>query len=159
MGYLTEGNRLINRLLIIGYILLLNVNINACSLSKQNSTMNDSIQFEIDFQDFFINDTASLIINDCTIFSNITLVSNGSTGLTNMRIKESGIKGSDCQVKYLDKLIKCRISNDEIKLTILLNGKENKYAINISNGKYIGFSKKHGGELYFIQSKIPFQYD
>lgn len=159
MDYLTKGSRLLNKFLVIAYILLLSFNTNACCLSKQHSNMNDSTLFEIDFQDFFINDTVSLRINNCAIFNNVRLLSNGSLGLTKMRVKVSRNKGSDCQVKFLNKAIKCRIANDEIKLTILLNGAENKYTININDGKYIGFSKKDGGELYFNQSKIPFQYD
>jgi hypothetical protein len=115
--------------------------------------------FVIDFQDFFENDLGSFKFNECTIFEDICLNSNQSTGLTSIRIKIYKKANNKYQITYFGSSTECRTLQNKIEITVILNGAANKYLIDINAGSFIGFSKKNKAELYFNQSQIPFEYN
>jgi hypothetical protein len=129
-----------------------------CSCLPSKPVKNIETTLEIEFQDFFKDDKVSLKFNECTVLTDVVVNSNESTGLSSVRLKIYK-KGKAYQISYADSSINCKKNNDEIEIAVILNGKGNKYVIDVSNGKFIGFSKKSETELFFLQSKMPFEYN
>lgn len=136
------------------YSILIVVNTGCMTLNKQ-STMQDN-KMILSFQDFFENDTVTCILNGCIILDNKILNSRkdvGNTGLVLTISKGKILLGSttlntNCLIDLMN----------ENSVTIILNGYEENFKIDLSKGIYIGFDKK-GKQLYLIQSKTPFEYD
>lgn len=113
---------------------------------------------EIDFQDFFLNDSVSLAINQYFIFANKILNSDFSSGITDMRVKIYRSKNESFVIIGNDSIMIGSMT-DTIIINATLNGNENKYKIDIDKGKYIGLSKKCDDGFILYQSKEPFEYD
>jgi len=122
-------------------------------------TTKKEVIFQIDFQDFFHNDTVTLRINDCLVFKDHQLTSEISTGLTDARVK--GYLDDEMQISifFSSESHLCMYSKDKISISIVLNHYIKKYVVDLSKGRYIGFSKKDKNELSFSQSQKPFIYD
>lgn len=130
----------------------------SCS-SSTNILSNESILFKVDFQDFFINDTINLKLNDCPIVSGIILNSDNSLGVSNFRLAVYNKADNNYRVTFSEKNIVCKGAGSNIWLNIELNGNLNKFKIDLKQGMYIGFSKKNKTSLSFFQSKKPFEYN
>lgn len=119
---------------------------------------------EIDFQDFFQEDTMTLKMNDCIVFENLVLTSSQSTGLTNVQVFAYEYSAGLISLKLVlwgdsDKEV-CRLKKNEVyHAEIILNGQMVSFELFLGRGKYFGFSKKGEADLYFNQSQIPFEYD
>lgn len=137
------------------YILLLMVFLTACSAKSQK---NMDTTLEIDFQDFFKNDTVSLKIGDQFVLKDITVNSGFSTGLTDLCVKVF-FDEDESLVQFCSKTIRINNVVRPIIIVVYLNGNKNEYAIDLKQGKYIGFSKKSNALLDFTQAKEPFEYD
>jgi phosphoribosylformylglycinamidine (FGAM) synthase-like amidotransferase family enzyme len=128
-----------------------------------NTPFTDTVEiqtiFQVDFQDFFQNDTVTLGINGCSIFSNKLLTSDRSTGLTSAIVKAQLTNNAQIKVYFNGQSFLCMYSKDKIFISIIFNHFEKKYEVDLSKGKYIGFSKKDKHELIISQSKRPFIYD
>ena len=142
------------RMLKILYILIMFTG--SCSPSKLSKNMKTTLK--IDFQDFFKDDKISLKFNDCTVLTDVTVNSNESTGLSSVRLKVYK-KDKYYEIYYSGSSTNCIQNNDNIEITVLLNGKTHKFLIDINAGKFIGFSKKEQVELFFYQSKKSFEYN
>jgi hypothetical protein len=129
------------------------------NMSKKNINLEKILLFEIDFQDFFENDRASLRLNNCIIFENVQLVSDKSEGLTDIILKGYWCEKNKIEIIFKKKSVICNFSEHKIDLLILFNNKEKPYLIDLRKGKYLGFSKKNSDELVFNQSLKPFVYD
>ena len=129
-----------------------------CRTNKINHHTNDTSFLEIHFQDFFLNDRMGVKFNQCEVFKNLEVSSDKSTGTTGVQIKLFKEHNSYL-IRWLDKKFVCNQTNGAISLVIALNGAEHNYSIDISKGKYLGFSKKNKGELSFVQSQTSFVYD
>ncbi|HPN68359.1 MAG TPA: hypothetical protein PLZ32_02540, partial [Saprospiraceae bacterium] len=134
--------------------LLLVLNTGCISINR-NSIMQEN-KMIISFQDFFENDTVTCKFNDCLILDSKILNSRkdvGNTGLT-LTISKGKVLLNNTS---LDINCLTDIKNENF-VTILLNGHEETFKIDLSKGVYIGFDKKDK-HLYIIQSKTPFEYD
>jgi len=120
--------------------------------------LSEEAKIEVHFQDFFKDDFISLTINNLEIITNEKLFSEPSTGFTGLVIK---ITKDNVFLVINNKVLKKNKFeiNQSFFLKIRLNNKEHLYEINISHGKYIGFSKKTGDNLDFIQTEKKFIYD
>lgn len=127
----------------------------SCTLKSQKSM--DSY-LEIDFQDFFENDTVSLTINQYLVFENKTLNSDFSTGITDVRVKIFRYKNEGFIKLGKDSIT---IGNliDPITIYAIINGNKNEYKIDIEKGKYLGLCNKGGSNFQLYQSIEPFEYD
>lgn len=137
------------------HILLLMLLLTACSVKSQKD-MNSF--FEIDFQDFFKNDTISFEIGHQPIFKNVIVNSDFSTGLTELTIKVV-FNGDGGVVKFGTKSIEIKKIDNPIEINVYLNGHQSKYTIDLKQGRYIGLSKKSKTSFDFYQEKEPFEYD
>jgi len=117
----------------------------------------ENIIMQVDFQDFFENDTVALKINDCLIFTNAILKSHDIIGITDMSVKFEQ-KGEGYKCAFKDSSVTCDRFHSNVKIQITLNRVLREYNINVDNGKYIGFSKKSKNDLDLIQSVSPFHY-
>ena len=115
--------------------------------------------FEIDFQDFFLKDTASLNINGSVIFKENQLTSDRSTGLTNIITKGYLQNNDTINVIFKNTAKHIEFSNNKISISLIFNHYPWQYLVDLSKGKYIGFSKKGKNEIVFRQSLKPFVYD
>lgn len=154
MANLTAGNKDYSMLKPL-YILLMFVS--SCSSSKLSTNMETTL--EIDFQDFFKNDKVSLEFNGCSILVDAILNSDESTGLTSVRLKVYKKGDKNYQIIYSGLSTNCVAKDDKIEIIVVLNGKPNKFLIDVNAGKFIGFSKKNQTELFLNQSKNPFEYN
>lgn len=127
----------------------------SCAVKSQK---NMDSYLEIDFQDFFKNDTVSLTINQYLVFANKTLNSDFSTGITDIRVKIYRNKNEGF-VKLGKDSIMIGSLTDPIIINATLNGNNNEYKVDIEKGKYIGLSNKGGNNFKLYQSKEPFEYD
>jgi hypothetical protein len=118
----------------------------------------DSILLSIDFQDFFINDTVDLRINNVSIFEKKVLTSDKSTGFTDLVITINFLKKKVANVHYLNSNINIKLKT-KITLDIYLNGNKNHFEIDENCGKYIGLSKRDSNQFYLVQRSKPFIYD
>lgn len=127
------------------------------------TTYTDTVEiqtlFQVDFQDFFQNDTVTLEVNGCSIFSKRFLTSDRSTGLTSAIVKAHSTNNAQIKVNFNGQSFLCMDSKDKIFISIIINGFAKNYEVHLSKGKYIGFSKKNKHELIISQSKSPFIYD
>lgn len=113
---------------------------------------------EIDFQDNFKNDTISLEIGCQSVFSNLVVNSEFSTGLTQLSIKfffvEEGVKVVyGAESGFINKF------RSPVELILYLNGNRIEYSIDLDKGKYIGFSKQTNKSFHFYQANEAFEYD
>ena len=127
----------------------------ACSVKSQK---NMDTTLEIDFQDFFKNDTVSLEIGHQSVLKNIIVNSDFSTGLTELCVKVF-LDEDESLVQIGSKTIKINKVVRPIVINVYLNGYKNEYTIDLKQGKYIGLSKKSNALLNFYQAKEPFEYD
>lgn len=137
------------------YILLLVVFFTACSAKSQKNT---DTSLEIDFQDFFKNDTVSLEIGQQSILENMILNSDFSTGLTGLFLKVF-LKEDKGIVQFGTKTVEINKIGKPLVVVVYLNGHRNEYTLDLKQGKYIGLSKKSNMLLDFYQAKEPFEYD
>ena len=121
----------------------------------------ENMILEIDFQDFFENDTVSLTLDSCLIFKNMKITSNSVLGLvTSISIQVYRVETNIILVKYNKSDTYCYLDDfDKIKIKIVINGKENQIPVNLDNGKYIGLSKGKSNKVDAEQSKFSFGYD
>jgi len=124
------------------------------------SQENETVFFQIDFQDFFVKDTICLSINQYSIINNKVVTSDFSTGLTDAVVRVYRYKRSGL-ITIGDDSIKIKRISPPIKIKVSLNGRLIKYKINLEQGRYIGLSKinRVKNELDFYQSKNPFEYE
>jgi hypothetical protein len=113
-------------------------------MPKHNLTMNNSqAVFEIDFQDFFINDTVDLKINQCKVLFDTVLTSEISTGFTGVTLKAFKIGHKQIEIRYGKQTIICADGGDIVQVNIVINRKEISFSVNLLSGKFIGLSKKN----------------
>ena len=105
-------------------------------------------RMEIDFQDFFKNDTITICVNGFPILEEESLTSDEIIGYTRVTVIITNF-----ELPY------SIVLTSTVKITTILNGYEENFDIDLNKGLYIGFSKKRDGSLYLLQSKIPFEYD
>lgn len=137
------------------HIFLIMLFLTACSAKSQK---NMDTTLEIDFQDFFKNDTVSLEIGHQTVLKNIIVNSDFSTGLTELCLNVF-LNEDESFVQFGTKTIKLNKVVRPIMINVYLNGNKNEYTIDLKQGKYIGLSKKSNALLDFDQAKEPFEYD
>lgn len=127
----------------------------SCTVKSQK---NMESYLEIDFQDYFQNDTVSLSIDKYLVFANMPLNSDFSTGITDIQVKiYKQRKGGF--VKYGKSRIKIGNLTGLLNISVSLNGNKNEFKVDIAKGKYIGLSKKGDNNLRLYQSKEPFEYE
>src|ERR1700678_4389712 len=112
------------------------------SKTTQIDTAGIQAIFQVDFQDHFQNDTVSLEINGCSIFSRKLLTSDRSTGLTSAIVEAQLTNNEQIKINFNGQSSLCTYSEGKIFMSIVLNNFVKKYEIDLSKGKYIGFSKK-----------------
>ena len=137
------------------YMLFMTCILIACTVRSQK---NMDSYLEIDFQDFFKNDTVSLTINQYLIFKNKPLISDFSTGITDVRVRIYHYEGGGL-IKFDNDSLKIDSLSNPVIIKASLNGSLNEYTIKLENGKYIGLSKKSDTGFKLYQSKKPFEYD
>ena len=131
----------------------------SCSSTKQNMDISKGTILEIDFQDFFQRDKIGLNLRDCLILKDTLLTSNKTDGFTGLSVKVFSSNNEIVWVKYLNKEVECKINPQKIPITVFLNEKASCYEVDLSKGKFIGFSKRNETELYFNQATTSFVYD
>jgi hypothetical protein len=120
---------------------------------------NHNQYLRIMFADFYSNDTLTMYINDKIIVTDYILNSDPSLGLTTLHFDGAIVKKM-VLLKYLSKEFKYKVTDNKLRLSIILNGRCTKVVIDLKKGGYIDFSKKNNkNELDIFQSKTPFQYD
>jgi hypothetical protein len=111
------------------------------------------------FADFYSNDTLTMYINDNIIVTDYILNSDPSLGLTNLYF-DGTIENRMANLNYLNKNLKFKVTDNKLRLSIILNSRCSKFIIDLNKGGYIDFSKKNKkNEMDIFQSKTPFQYD
>lgn len=137
------------------HVFMMFIYLMACAAPNQKRV--ESI-FEIDFQDYFKNDTISLAIDSQSVVSNLIVNSDTSVGLTALSVRffiiEEGV-----QVKYGAESVLINKLTFPVEIILSLNGYRNKYLIDLNKGKYVGFSKKIDKSFYFYQADEAFEYD
>lgn len=137
------------------HVFMMFISLMACAAPNQKRV--ESI-FEIDFQDYFKNDTISLAIDSQSVVSNLIVNSDTSVGLTALSVRffiiEEGV-----QVKYGAESVLINKLTFPVEIILSLNGYRNKYLIDLNKGKYVGFSKKIDKSFYFYQADEAFEYD
>ena len=118
---------------------------------------------EIDFEDFFEEDTVSFTVNECQVFQNLLLTSDLSVGLTGVQVlfREPNeiVLLQGYGEKQKKETIQCELGNNKkYKMTVVLNGNKNDFTIRKSKGKYIVFEKVRL-KIEFIQSPRPFEHE
>jgi len=128
--------------------------LNSCSMNTKTETL-----LEIDFQDFFKEDTVSLNMEDCNVFSNLVLTSDEILGMTEISVQVIKETSRTILIKYQESEERCPFKSDKsLQVSVILNGKKNVFDIDPTKGKYIGFGKKID-EIYMLQSEHPFEYE
>ena len=89
----------------------------------------------------------------------MSLISDKSEGLTNVQVKVHTYNKSKLEVVFGKKSMMCNLDNNKINLSVLFNNTHLQFIIDLSKGKFIGFSKKSKNELILNQSAKPFIYD
>ena len=132
--------------------------LNCKSITQNIKLKTDTFEMEVHFQDKFQEDLLSLSVGSCSVFNDLKVTSEFSTGFTGILVKITDYSIIFKLRKSIENNFICK-GNNMTTLTILLNGQKYVLNIDISKGKYIGFSKKGENELYLLQSKIQFEYD
>lgn len=112
----------------------------------------------IDFQDFFNNDTLTLLINGDTVFQDIKVTSDKSLGQTKAKVRIFSTNSDKISIIYNQKSIVTEYSQN-IKVSVILNTFKRTYCVDPFNGIYIGFSKENNTGLTMVQTTNRFQYD
>ena len=113
----------------------------------------------IEFRDFFKNDTVSLSINKVRILQNKTLQSDESTGTTGEKII---LKCNDNKYYVFHegkKIFIADVNQKQILLKVSVNMVSSTYNIDVSRGKFVGFSKSDGNSLKMMQAAKTYIYD
>jgi len=126
--------------------------------SITNTPKTDNMLMDIEFQDYFVNDKIDLKINNVLICKDVVVNSSESTGFTDVTIIINKLDKNLAQIHYSNLTSNIKLT-DKIKIDIFLNGVENVFVVDGSKGKYVGFSKKDGNQLYFMQRTRRFVYD
>jgi len=111
----------------------------------------------ITFEDYFKNDKVSLETNKKSILKD-EVISSNKVGYTDVEVVFFKKNQHEIITKYENKYINVEHQH-KLLLFAVLNGKRNKFVIDLRLGKYVGLSKKQGNRLYIRQSKKPFFYD
>jgi len=115
----------------------------------------------IRFEDYFRQDTVSVLINNVKIIEDVILTSNRSTGLTGLSM-DLQFDSIFLHVLVFDhEDLQNTVSIDileKIDLLVICNGIESKYSIELNNGKYIGLFKNNF-DIILRQSRSKFVYD
>jgi hypothetical protein len=119
-----------------------------------------SLLFQIDFQDFFKKDTISLKVDQCVVLADTPLTSDRSTGFTGVYIQAYALDDQHFKLIYNNRVIVCPGKANAISLNLWINKKEEDYIVDLSLGKYIGFSKQdNASKLSLNQRLTPYEYD
>lgn len=142
------------------YIIIL-LSLLSCSSIQRNFQEKEMI-LSVDFQDNFEGDIVSFKTNDCEVFNNKKLYSHPNFGFTDISVKF--IENEYELIMFIEnngKVVKKKKCTklDDILISIKVNNNLNQYRVDISEGKYIGFTSRLGNRLYIEQSHYPFGYD
>ncbi len=119
----------------------------------------NEIVLSIDFQDFFDGDTVSLQVEECEIFSDQELTSDGSLGLVDLEIHIARKSPTQILIIYNEARKTCTHDvGERIVLRLVLNGQVDFFKVNPRKGRYVGFEKRRN-RIVMRQSKRPFEYD
>lgn len=138
--------------------LLLTFNLFLLLFSNVENNTNNTLFFNIDFQQGFQNDTLSLMINNTEIFENEVATTFNMIGLTlinNIKVY-SDSKKTFVEYKNQKILLKTKAKKD-FKFEITINNKKFIFFINQTNGQYIGFNKSDN-KINYIQTDKTFYY-
>ena len=115
--------------------------------------------FEIHFQNYFLKDTISIIINSCKVLESKIISTNTVNGYSGLKILVFADK-KKLIVSTIDRKVSCDKdgNNKLIKINIKINQKNNFLQLDSRLGKYIGISKSDADSISFIQSNKKFFY-
>lgn len=147
------GNKKANSIIIILFLIVFT----SCSQEKKVVVSKDENDFEIHFQDHFLNDTLSLKIGSCKILDKQILKSNEVLGVTKFVIIAKSLE-NEIVIKFLEEKHFCPKLSNGISLGVILNSKNQIIEIDLSKGKYIGLSNSKNDSLVVNQSKNKFYY-
>jgi hypothetical protein len=136
--------------------MLLIFTLSYCSAFRSDEITLKELKLSISFNDYFINDTISLYVNDCLIFKNKVVSSDQILGYTGITIDISRNGSYTTRGKIIELHCKTNIS-DLNNLRIHFNGLKKIYVIDLRKGKFIGFDK-HEEDLQLYQLNLPFEY-
>jgi hypothetical protein len=134
--------------------------ITVSAIDGQYQQPGPSLLFQIDFQDFFKNDTISLKVDQCVVLADTPLTSDRSAGFTGVSIQAYALDDQHFKLVYNNRLIVCHGNANAISLNLWINKKEEDYMVDLSLGKYIGFDKeKSASKVRLNQRLTPYEYD
>jgi len=136
-------------------LLLLPIVFGSCTFGRKTLKSDEQALFEIYFQGRFSNDTVSLKINGCVIAEKISLTNDKREGITNLHLQAYTASPEQMTVFYKGKTFNCRDEAGRVFISIRLNGTPLEYPVDLTYGKYLGFSKVSSSELSFRQSINP----
>ena len=143
------------KIIIVMALLIHSVfNCNVFCQCKKEQTQN---KVQIDFRDFFEEDTISVRINNYLIVENKIITSDEVIGFAWFRIKL--ISPNKVSFDSTDMVLPCSFKlKTNVTISIILNGKEESFDVDLEKGRFLGFSKNKN-QLYFLQRQSPFFYD
>ena len=134
------------------------------SLLMLLSCTRESKVLQVEFQDFFLDDTVSLSIMDCQVFSKWVLNSDPVMGVAKVVVEIPDDGGSLLLRSFRgDSSVACVNSDlarsQPIELIVTVNGKTTYYSVDPTKGAFVGFDKTQGDSLHLNQRSKPFEYD
>jgi hypothetical protein len=127
-------------------------------ISNKHIVQDDSIYYEIHFQNFFLNDTINFNINNRNVFEKLIITSDSLSGFANVVIQAHCANGN-CTIKYKEKIIDFSSISDTFYMGFRINNKEQSLLIDLKKGNYIGLNKNMNSEINVRYSGILYEYD
>ena len=130
-----------------------------CYVGNKALLSSDTI-LEIEFQDFFDQDTIAFEIDNCKIFENQIITSGKVLGTTDLTVSFFSLRNYKTGVKYLNKFITCKHKyTGVIKAKVTINSIVHELQFDPINGKYFGLNVGINNKLDILQLRRPFSHE
>jgi len=139
------------------FVLFVSILLFGCSSSK-NAIVQSESYLEIEFQDGFSEDTVSVKVGDCPIFSKKVLTSSRNMGTTEVNIFLYKSEGK-LYFKYGEEIIRCRTEETAPAFIVTVNSRQNVLQFDEKKGKYIGLNLEGQDQLDILQLNKPFRHE
>ena len=106
----------------------------------------------------FKNDTLSLKVNECEVLKETLVVSSENDGITDVQVSLHRHKNLLYVDLHGEDEMICKIEDDRLKFTIIVNTSSKVFEVDLSKGKYLSISKSELG-IELSQNKTQPLYD
>lgn len=132
----------------------------SCKVQSQKTDTTTSTPIsEIHFQDHFVNDTVTLNINGIVVFEKGIVNTDRAIGLSNLVLRIFSQESKNKIVINKNEFYCDKFSNNSMPIMIIINKKEKRVNVDLTKGKFVGFSKEKDLSISMTQSETMFIYD